>query len=191
VCRFHIATSWRRANSFDHKRRPCWSVTRLSSITFSRLASSSPDRHTLVSYWGNTLLLYSSYLPLGVPNWTVLFIMREFLIWHPVKMWFLIWHRATFSSLFDTESKICSLYDTTVYSVRLFHPKTNLNDHINPATYANSVLDLAGVRVHACACLPGPAVICKNEIRRFGSMLSANTPWSCQVLHYLFMGFSL
>jgi hypothetical protein len=73
VCRFRVATGWRRVNKC-HKRRPCWSVIRPVSITFSRLAPSSPDRHTLVSYWGKTLLLYSSYLPLGVSNWTVLFI---------------------------------------------------------------------------------------------------------------------
>jgi hypothetical protein len=55
------------------KRRPCWSVTRLASITFWSLAFSW-IRHTLVSFWGKSLLLYSSYLPLGVPNWTVIYI---------------------------------------------------------------------------------------------------------------------
>jgi hypothetical protein len=34
---------------FIMKRCPCWSVTRLSSITFSCIVCSSPDRHTLVS----------------------------------------------------------------------------------------------------------------------------------------------
>jgi hypothetical protein len=28
----------------------------------------------MVFYWGKNLLLYSSYLPLGVPNWTVMYI---------------------------------------------------------------------------------------------------------------------
>jgi hypothetical protein len=45
-------------------------VTRLASITFWSLAFSW-IRHTLVSFWGKSLLLCSSYLPLGVPNWTV------------------------------------------------------------------------------------------------------------------------
>jgi hypothetical protein len=43
------------------------------------LASSPLDQHTLVSYRGKTLLLYSSYLPLGVPNWTVLYIINTVL----------------------------------------------------------------------------------------------------------------
>jgi hypothetical protein len=55
------------------KRRPCWSVTKLASITFLSLA---------FSYWTDKpwfltegkLLLCSSYLPLGVPNWSVIYI---------------------------------------------------------------------------------------------------------------------
>jgi hypothetical protein len=39
MCRFRVATSWRRANKC-RKRRPCWSVTRLASIIFRRLAFS-------------------------------------------------------------------------------------------------------------------------------------------------------
>jgi hypothetical protein len=39
VCRFHIAASWRRTNK-HRKRRSCWSVTKLASITFWRLAFS-------------------------------------------------------------------------------------------------------------------------------------------------------
>jgi hypothetical protein len=49
-------------------------VAKLASITFTSLASSYLDQHTLVSYLGKILLLYSSYLPLGVPNWTVIYI---------------------------------------------------------------------------------------------------------------------
>jgi hypothetical protein len=72
MCWFHVATSWRRVNKC-RKRRPCWSVTRLASITFWSLAFSW-IRQTLVSFWGKILLLYSSYLPLGVPNWAVIYI---------------------------------------------------------------------------------------------------------------------
>jgi hypothetical protein len=39
VSRFHVAASWRRANKY-RKWRPCWSVTKLSSITFWSLAFS-------------------------------------------------------------------------------------------------------------------------------------------------------
>jgi hypothetical protein len=39
VCRFHIAASWRCTNK-NRKRRPCWSVTKLASITFWSLAFS-------------------------------------------------------------------------------------------------------------------------------------------------------
>jgi hypothetical protein len=39
MCRFHVATSGRRTNK-NRKRRPCWSVTKLASITFSSLAFS-------------------------------------------------------------------------------------------------------------------------------------------------------
>jgi hypothetical protein len=70
--RFCVATSWRCANK-NRKRRPCWSVTKLASITFLSLA---------FSYWTDKpwfitegkLLLCSSYLPLGVPNWSVIYI---------------------------------------------------------------------------------------------------------------------
>jgi hypothetical protein len=39
VSRFRVATSWRRTNK-NRKRRPCWSVTKLASITFLSLAFS-------------------------------------------------------------------------------------------------------------------------------------------------------
>jgi hypothetical protein len=39
VCRFRVATSWRRINKC-RKWCPCWSVTKLASITFSSLAFS-------------------------------------------------------------------------------------------------------------------------------------------------------
>jgi hypothetical protein len=39
VCRFHVATSWRRTNKY-RKRHHCWSVTKLASITFLSLAFS-------------------------------------------------------------------------------------------------------------------------------------------------------
>jgi hypothetical protein len=54
VCRFHVATGWRRVNKC-RKWRPCWSVIKPVRITFSRIVCSSPDRHTLVSYWGKRL----------------------------------------------------------------------------------------------------------------------------------------
>jgi hypothetical protein len=71
VCRFRVATSWRRANK-NRKRRPCWSVTKIARITFLSLA---------FSYWtdkpwfltGGKLLLCSSYLRLGFPTgrWSI------------------------------------------------------------------------------------------------------------------------
>jgi hypothetical protein len=41
VCRFRVGTNWRRTNK-NRKQRPCWSVTKLASITFLSL---------VFSYW--------------------------------------------------------------------------------------------------------------------------------------------
>jgi hypothetical protein len=41
--------------------------------------------------------------------------LREFLIWHYLKIWFLIWHYELFSSLFDTGLIFFALYDTLVH----------------------------------------------------------------------------
>jgi hypothetical protein len=57
---------------FVVKRRPCWSVTRLSSITFSHLFAPLLIDIPWFLNWGKTLLLYSSHLPLGVPNGLVI-----------------------------------------------------------------------------------------------------------------------
>jgi hypothetical protein len=46
----------------------CPELLRSLQASPSVVCLSSPDRHTLVSNWGKTLLLYSSHLPLGVPN---------------------------------------------------------------------------------------------------------------------------
>jgi hypothetical protein len=60
-------------------------VVKLASITFLSLAFSW-IRQTFISYWGKNLLLCSSYLPLGVPNWTVIYINTscriKTLFWH-------------------------------------------------------------------------------------------------------------
>jgi hypothetical protein len=57
---------------FVVKRRPCWSVTRLSSITFSHLFAPLLINIPWFLNWGKILLLYSSHLPLGVPNGLVI-----------------------------------------------------------------------------------------------------------------------
>jgi hypothetical protein len=57
---------------FIVKRHPCWSVTRLSSITFSRLSVPLLIDKPWFLNWGKILLLYSSHLPLGVPNGLVI-----------------------------------------------------------------------------------------------------------------------
>jgi hypothetical protein len=43
VCRFRVATGWRRASKY-RKRRPYWSVTKLASITFWSLGFSWTDK---------------------------------------------------------------------------------------------------------------------------------------------------
>jgi hypothetical protein len=72
VCRFHVAAGAKQ--SLDEAPYKFFgAVMKLASITFSSLA---------FSYWTNkpwfltegNLLLCSSYLPLGVPNWTVIYI---------------------------------------------------------------------------------------------------------------------
>jgi hypothetical protein len=57
---------------FVVKRRPYWSVTRISSSTFSRLFAPLQIDIPWFLNWGKTLLLYSSHLPLGVPNGLVI-----------------------------------------------------------------------------------------------------------------------
>jgi hypothetical protein len=71
VCKFRVATG-RRQVSKCRKRRPCWSVTKPVRITFSRIVCFSPDRHNLGFLTEGNLLLYSSHLPLGVPNGLVI-----------------------------------------------------------------------------------------------------------------------
>jgi hypothetical protein len=72
VCRFHIAASAKQ--SLDEAPYKLFgAVAKLAGITFLSLA---------FSYWTDKpwfltegkLLLYSSYLPLGVPNWMVIYI---------------------------------------------------------------------------------------------------------------------
>jgi hypothetical protein len=72
VCRFHVATSWRRANSFDRKRRPCWSVTRLASITFIRIGS---------------FLSWSTYLGFLTDGKPCCYIHHTFLLGFPTGRW--------------------------------------------------------------------------------------------------------
>jgi hypothetical protein len=71
VCRFHVAA---------HKAKLGWgaiyklsgAVAKLASITFSRIVCSSPERLNLGFLTEGNLLLYSSHLPLGVPNGLVI-----------------------------------------------------------------------------------------------------------------------
>jgi hypothetical protein len=61
-------------------------IAKLASITFWSTDFFLDDK-TLVSYYGKNLLLCSSYLPLGVPNWTVIYIYTP----HRIKTFF--WRR--------------------------------------------------------------------------------------------------
>jgi hypothetical protein len=71
VCRFRVATGRRRVNKC-HKRRPCWSAIKPVCITFSCLSLLSKIDIPWFLNWEKILLLYSSHLPLGVPNGLVI-----------------------------------------------------------------------------------------------------------------------
>jgi hypothetical protein len=77
LCCVHVPRcSWQSKALDEAPYKLSRAVARLASITFLSLAFSW-IRQTLVSYWGKSLLLYSSYLPLGVPNWTVIYIINR------------------------------------------------------------------------------------------------------------------
>jgi hypothetical protein len=72
VCRYHVAAGAKK-NLDEAPYKLSGAVAKLASITFLSLA---------FSYWTDKpwfltegkLLLCSSYLPLGVPNWSVIYI---------------------------------------------------------------------------------------------------------------------
>jgi hypothetical protein len=72
VCRFHVAVGAKQSLD-EAPYKLSGAVTKLASITFSSLAFSNWTDKPWFLTEGN-LMLCSSYLPLGVPNWTVIYI---------------------------------------------------------------------------------------------------------------------
>jgi hypothetical protein len=71
VCRFHVAACKAKLGRgaiyklFEAVAKPV-------RVTFSCIVCSSPDRHNIGFLTEGNLLLYSSHLPLGVPNGLVI-----------------------------------------------------------------------------------------------------------------------
>jgi hypothetical protein len=72
VCRFHVAAGAKQSLD-EEPYKLSGAVAKLANITFSSLSFSYWTDKSWFLTEGN-LLMCSSYLPLGVPNWTVIYI---------------------------------------------------------------------------------------------------------------------
>jgi hypothetical protein len=69
VCRFHIAAGAKLCPGWSAIHKLSGAVAKLASITLRKLVFSPTGSINLVFILREDLLLCSSYLPLGVPNW--------------------------------------------------------------------------------------------------------------------------
>jgi hypothetical protein len=73
VCRFHVAAGAKLRPRRGAIYKLSWAVAKLASINLRKLVLSPTGSINLGFILKEDLLLWSSYLPLGVPNWAVIY----------------------------------------------------------------------------------------------------------------------
>jgi hypothetical protein len=73
MCRFHVAAGAKLRPGRGAIYKLSGAVTKLASINLRKLVLSPPGLINLGFILREDLLLCSSYLPLGVPNWAVIY----------------------------------------------------------------------------------------------------------------------
>jgi hypothetical protein len=73
MCRFHVATGAKLCPKRGAIYKLSGAVAKLASINLRKLVLSPTDSINLGFILREDLLLCSSYLPLGVPNWVVIY----------------------------------------------------------------------------------------------------------------------
>jgi hypothetical protein len=78
VCRFHVAAGAKLCPRRSAIYKLCGAIAKLASINLRKLVLSPTGSINVGFIMREDLLLCSSYIPLGVPNWAVIYTPSRF-----------------------------------------------------------------------------------------------------------------